>query len=135
MIENQLGDNDKVYGTFDLNEVMSEFPPDPESNSLRRAEILVKTDTLRVVLITMLKGSRLHDHTAPGPITIQVLKGRMNVSVEDASQELAPGEMLALGPGVVHAVEAVEEGAFLLTIAHLSRIPDQGGDQDVPPGL
>ncbi|HWV24910.1 MAG TPA: cupin domain-containing protein [Thermomicrobiales bacterium] len=132
MIENQLGDNDKVYGTFDLNEVMNEFPPDPNSQSLRRAEILVKTDTLRVVLITMLKGSRLHDHTAPGPITIQVLKGSMNVSVESASQVLTPGEMVALGPGVVHAVEAVEEGAFLLTIAHLSRIPDQGGNDDIP---
>lgn len=135
MIENLLGDNDKVYGTFDLNAVMSEFPPDPDSASLRRAEILVKTDTLRVVLITMLRGSKLHDHSAPGPITIQVLKGRMNVSVEDASQVLNPGEMVGIGPGVIHAVEAVEEGAFLLTIAHLSRIPDQGGDQDVPPGL
>src|SRR5699024_5927030 len=134
MIENQLGDNDKVYGTFDLNEVMTEFPPDPDSRSLRRAEILVKTDTIRVVLITMLKGSKLHDHTAPGPITIQVLKGKMNVSVEDAAQVLDAGEMVAIGPGIVHAVEAVEEGAFLLTIAHLSRIPDQGGDQDIPAG-
>src|SRR5699024_1819359 len=130
MIENQLGDNDKVYGAFDLNEVMSEFPPDPQSRSLRRAEILVKTDTMRVILITMLHGSKLHDHTAPGPITIQVIKGKMNVSVEEASQVLNQGEMVAIGPGVLHAVEAAEEGAFLLTIAHLSRIPEQGGDAD-----
>lgn len=135
MIENQLGDNDQVYGTFDLDAVMMEFPPDPASASLRRAEILVKTDTLRVVLITMLKGSKLHDHAAPGPITIQVLEGRMNVSVEDTSQVLHAGELVAMGPGVVHAVEAIEEGAFLLTIAHLSRIPDQGGDEDVPQGV
>lgn len=135
MIENRLGDNDKVYGTFDLKAVMNEFPPDPGSASLRRAEILVKTDTLRVVLITMLRGGKLNEHTAPGPITIQVLEGQMNVSVEDASQVLAAGEMVAIGPGVVHAVEAVEDGAFLLTIAHLSRIPDQGGDEDVPRGL
>lgn len=135
MIENRLGDNDKVYGTFDLKEVMREFPPDPESHSLRRAEILVKTDTMRVVLVTMLTGSRMHDHSAPGPITIQVVRGRMRVSIEEASQVLGAGEMVALGPGVVHAVEAEEDGAFLLTIAHLSRIPDQGGDEDVPPGL
>lgn len=135
MIENQLGDNDKVYGTFNLNEVMVEFAPDPESAALRRAEILVKTDTLRVVLITMLKGGRLHDHTAPGPITIHVLKGKMQVSIEGVAQTLGEGELVSMAPGVVHAVEGVEDGAFLLTIAHLSRIPDQGGDESVPPAL
>ena len=130
MIENQLGDNDQVYGTFNLGEVMNEFAPDPESASLRRAEILVKTDTLRVVLITMLKGGRLHDHTAPGPITIHVLRGKMDVSIEGASQVLSEGELVSMAPGVMHAVEAVEDGAFLLTIAHMSRIPDPGGDAD-----
>lgn len=135
MIENQLGDNDKVYGTFNLDEVMKEFAPDPESASLRRAEILIKTDTLRVVLISMLKGGKLHDHTAPGPITIHVLKGKMNVSIEGASQVLGEGELVSMAPGIVHAVEGVEDGAFLLTIAHLSRIPDEGGDADVPPRL
>jgi len=135
MIENQLGDNDKVYGTFNLDEVMKEFAPDPESASLRRAEILIKTDTLRVVLISMLKGGKLHDHTAPGPITIHVLKGKMAVSIEGASQVLGEGELVSMAPGIVHAVEGVEDGAFLLTIAHLSRIPDEGGDADVPPGL
>jgi|GEM_PF-582837 len=135
MIENQLGDNDKVYGTFNLNEVMREFAPDPESAALRRAEILIKTDTLRVVLITMLKGGKLHDHTAPGPITIHVLKGKMRVSIEGAAQTLGEGELVSMAPGVVHAVEGVEDGAFLLTIAHLSRIPVQGGDENLPPFL
>lgn len=135
MIENQLGDNDKIYGTFNLNEVITEFTPDPASAALRRAEILIKTDTLRVVLITMLRGGKLQDHTAPGPITIHVLKGKMNVSVEGRSQVLAEGGLISLAPGVVHAVEGVEDGAILLTIAHMSRTPDQGGDEDVPKGL
>lgn len=135
MIENQLGENDKVYGTFSLPAVVAEYPPDPASVARHRAEILVKTDTLRVVLITMLSGGTMQDHAAPGPITIQVLQGVMNVSVEGASQALSAGELISLAPGVVHAVEGIEDGAFLLTIAHLSRIPDPGGDADVPPGL
>lgn len=130
MVENRLGDNDKMYGTFDLPRVINEFPPDPDSHARHRAEILVKTDTLRVVLVTMLPGSNLHDHSAPGPITIQTLKGVMNVTYEGGSARLGEGEMIAMAPGVVHAVEGVEEGAFLLTIAHLSRIPDQGGDDN-----
>ncbi len=130
MVENLLGDDDRIYGTFDLAKVVDEFPPDPNSASLRRAEILVKTDTLRVVLVTMLKDGRMHDHSAPGPITIQVLRGKMNVTWDGGSQQLGAGEMVAMAPGVVHGVEGIEEGAFLLTIAHLSRVPDQGGDHD-----
>jgi quercetin dioxygenase-like cupin family protein len=130
MIENQLGDNDKVYGTFNLDQVMSEIPPDPQSEAAHRAQILIKTDTLRVVLITMLKGGRLPDHTAPGPITIHVLRGKMNVSIEGGSQVLSEGELVSMAPGVMHSVEGVEEGAFLLTIAHMSRIPDLGGDNN-----
>lgn len=134
MVENRLGDNDTIYGTFNLAEVMSEIPPDPESEARHRAEILVKTDTLRVVLVTMLSGGFMHDHTAPGPITIQVLQGVMNVSVEGEPRSISAGELISLAPGIVHSVEGVEDGAFLLTIAHLSRVPDPGGDEDVPEG-
>lgn len=135
MVENRLGDNETIYGTFNLAKVMSEIPPDPESEARHRAEILVKTDTLRVVLVTMLSGGFMHDHAAPGPITIQALTGVVNVSVEGDSRTLSAGELMSLAPGVMHGVEGVEDGAFLLTIAHLSRIPDPGGDEDVPEGL
>ncbi|HVL24221.1 MAG TPA: cupin domain-containing protein [Thermomicrobiales bacterium] len=120
--------NEKIYGVFNLDEVIAEFPPDPDSRARHRAEILVKTDTLRVVLVTMLSGGRMHDHAAPGPITIHVVRGAMTVSVEGDPQALNAGEFISLAPGVEHAVEGVEDGAFLLTIAHLSRIPDEGGD-------
>jgi hypothetical protein len=99
MVENQLGDNDTIYGTFNLAEVMSEFPPDPGSAARHRAEILVKTDTLRVVLVTMLSGGFMHDHAAPGPITIQVLKGVINLTVEGESRTLSAGELISLAPG------------------------------------
>ena len=124
----QLGQNTTIYGTFTLDDVISEFPPDPNSAARHRAEILVKTDTLRVVLVTMLSGGTMHEHTAPGPITIHVLSGSVNVSVEGQGRVLGAGELIALAPGVEHAVEGVEDGAFLLTIAHLSRVPDPGGD-------
>jgi len=124
----QLGQNETIYGTFNLHEVIDEFPPDRESAARHRAEILVKTDTLRVVLVTILSGGRLHEHEAPGPITIQVLRGAVNVSVAGEPRVLGAGELISLAPGVEHAVEGVEDGAFLLTIAHLSRVPDEGGD-------
>ncbi len=124
----QLSGNTTVYGTFNLDEVIGELPPDPDSEARHRAEILVKTDTLRVVLVTMLSGGHMHRHAAPGPITIHVLRGAMNVTVEGETHTLGAGEMISLAPHVMHAVEGVEDGAFLLTIAHLSRIPDEGGE-------
>jgi quercetin dioxygenase-like cupin family protein len=124
----RLSQNERIYGTFNLDDVISELPPDPESEARHRAETLIKTGTLRVVLVTILSGGRLHDHSAPGPITIHVLRGAVNVTVEGEQQVLGSGELISLAPGVEHAVEGVEDGAFLLTIAHLSRIPDEGGD-------
>jgi quercetin dioxygenase-like cupin family protein len=117
-----------VYGLIDLEREIERFPPDPESAARHRAEILIKTDTLRVVLVTMLRNGRMHDHSAPGPITVHVLHGAIRFTVGDEGHELRAGQLISLAPGTEHAVEGIEDGAFLLTIAHMSRIPNPGGD-------
>lgn len=116
------------YETFNLREVVSRFPPDPDSAARHRAEILVKSDTLRVVLVTAISGGALNDHHAPGPITIHVIDGSFVVTIDGERQTVSADEVMIMAPGVPHAVECVEDGAFLLTIAHLSRTPDPGGD-------
>jgi quercetin dioxygenase-like cupin family protein len=116
------------YETFNLREVVSRFPPDPDSAARHRAEILVKSDTLRAVLVTALSGGTLHDHSAPGPITIHVIEGSFLVTINGDRQTISADEVMIMAPGVPHSVECIEDGAFLLTIAHLSRTPDRGGD-------
>lgn len=123
-----MSKDDRVYEIFSLPSVMQEFPPDPESAARRRAEILVKSDTLRVVLITALQGSKLNEHSAPGPITVQVVEGSFIFTIEDEPRTMEKGDVVIVAPGVMHAVECVNDGAILLTIAHLSYIPDTGGD-------
>ena len=83
----------------------------------RRAETLIKTDDLRVVLITMNKDVVLQEHTAPGTVTIQALSGQFAVHVEDDDLLLDAGSMVTLAAGVLHSVRAINAGAFLLTIA------------------
>lgn len=119
--------NEQMVGLFDLNEVIGRFPPDPGSVARHRAETLIKTATLRVVLVTMLAGGEMHRHEAPGPITIQVLRGAIRLTIDDVAQDLRAGELISLAGGVPHAVAGIDDGAFLLTIAHLDRIPDPGG--------
>lgn len=118
----------RSFETFSLPEVVSRYPPDPDSAARHRAEILVKSDTLRVVLVTAVTGGALSEHKAPGPITIHVINGSFDVTVGDERKTLNSDEVMIMAPGVPHSVECVEDGAFLLTIAHLSHVPDKGGD-------
>jgi len=106
---------DGFLGMFNVEEEIERFQPD-DTASGRRAETLIKTEGLRVVLVTMRAGITLHEHTAPGPLTIHALHGRFHVTFENQERELGPGDLLSLAAGVRHAVETLAEGAFLLTI-------------------
>ncbi len=107
---------EQLPATFALAEEIDRFHPGTALSG-RRAETLVKTDRLRVVLITMLPGTTMDDHSAPGPITIQTIRGRFSVTSDRVTYDLPTGSLIAIGPDVVHAVHAVEDGAFLLTIS------------------
>jgi quercetin dioxygenase-like cupin family protein len=105
----------RVLGAFDLAAEGERLPPGDEPAG-RRAETLVKEERLRVVLVTMRGGAELREHSAPGPITIQALRGRFAVDAGGERRELPAGTLLALAAGAPHAVRALEDGAFLLTI-------------------
>jgi quercetin dioxygenase-like cupin family protein len=104
----------ETFRQFDLNAEIERFTPDVPSG--RRSETLVKRPHLRVVLVTMRAGTELHEHVAPGPITVQPLQGRFMLIVEGGEHEIAPGALMTLEGDTRHAVRAVEDGAFLLTI-------------------
>ena len=110
--------------TIDLNAEIARFPPHVPSG--RRAETLLKTPHLRVVLVTMQAGAELHDHAAPGPITVQPLQGKFTLLVEGEERAIAKGALAAVESGARHAVRAIDDGAFLLTIAW----PGNGGSGD-----
>ena len=115
---------DTILGKFRLHDEIARLTPG-DSKSGRRADILIKTDRLRVVLVTMRAGAELQEHSAPGPITIQALLGRFSVSVNDDEHDLAHGGLISIQTDVPHSVRAVEDGAFLLTISWL---PDDVAD-------
>ncbi|MGD9711621.1 MAG: cupin domain-containing protein [Thermomicrobiales bacterium] len=108
-----------IMRSVDLQAEIERFAVDSPSG--RRSEILVKTPSLRVVLVTMTAGTESHEHSVDGPITIQALQGRFAVTAGDSSFELAEGGFAALEGGIPHAVHAIEDGAFLLTISWIGR--------------
>lgn len=83
----------------------------------RNAKTLVKEHRLSVVLTVMKQGTRLREHTAPGPISVQTLTGHIRLHALGDTIDLPIGHVVTLGTDIAHDVEAVEESAFLLTIA------------------
>jgi len=83
----------------------------------RNARTLVKEAGLRVVLTVMRSGARLEEHKTSGPISIQTLTGHLRLRTLEETVELPVGHIVMLLGDVAHDVEAVEESAFLLTIA------------------
>ena len=83
----------------------------------RNSKTLVKRPDLRTVLVAIRPGAPMADHVAAGPLTVHVLKGRVRMRMKETSVELGTGHLLALERNERHDVEAIEESAFLLTIA------------------
>lgn len=71
---------------------------------------------LRQTLIALAVGQRLEEHENPGEATVHVLHGRVRLSAGDVSWEGTPGDLLVV-PDSLHALEALEEAAVLLTVA------------------
>ena len=95
-----------------------EEAPSWQRESGRSAETLVKYEEFRIILVRMKPGSYMSHHRAEGPISIHALQGKIRVHLpDDRMEDLKQGDLLTLDRGLEHDVEALEESAFLLTIA------------------
>lgn len=92
------------------------MPGDDVRSARPAAGGLLKERGLRVVLALLHAGTRLDPHHAPGPLTLQVLSGRVRLAAGRQALELGPGVLVALESALEHDVEAVEESALLLTL-------------------
>ncbi len=81
------------------------------------SKTLAKFPNLRVVLVAMETGARLHQHKTPGSIMIQTLRGRIRVNLPTESFEVPSGEFMLLDANLPHEVEGMQESEFLLTIS------------------
>lgn len=81
------------------------------------ARTLVREPDLRVVLLVMKGGARIPEHQAQAMASIHVVSGRVKLRLPDRLADLRAGQLLVLEKGLTHDVEAVDESAFLLTLA------------------
>jgi quercetin dioxygenase-like cupin family protein len=99
------------------------IPDDSPIEPKITATALVKTSNLDVVRLVIPAGKDMANHTAPGDITVQCLKGAIDFTAGDRHYNLTPGRMLYLTAGTVHALHGVEDSVVLVTIVR----GDSGG--------
>ena len=103
--------------TFDLNAEIKRLREEDPWQGGRDSKTLVKNQDFRIVLTVLKADALLHEHKATGRISVQVLPGHIQMHVQDKVFDLPAGHLLALDRAVPHDVKALEDSAFLLTIA------------------
>lgn len=115
----------KTTGTFeggrivDLNDQIDSLFNDPsvKDEAGRKTKMLVKFPEFRIVLVAMRAGTRWNDHKTPARISVQVLRGRIQFHVANATFDLQPGQLLTLDPSVIHSVDSAADSVFLLMLS------------------
>jgi len=77
---------------------------------------LFKSAQLEVIRVVLPAGKAFPPHRVAGEITVQCLEGRIDFSVDGASQELRAGQLLHLAGGVLHGLVGLEDSSALVTI-------------------
>lgn len=103
--------------TFDLNAEIKRVREEDAWQGGRDSKTLVKNQDFRIVLTVMKADAFLHEHKTSGRISPQVLSGHIQMHVQDKVFDLPTGHLLALDRAVPHDVKALEDSAFLLTLA------------------
>ena len=107
----------KDFGQFDLAQEMENSEQQKPWQTGHTARTLFKKADFRMVLVSMEKGSVLKEHHADGTISVQVLKGSIRFTAQGETHTLQANSVVTLGASIKHEVEALDESAFLLTIA------------------
>jgi quercetin dioxygenase-like cupin family protein len=101
---------------FDLSAQLAELRSELPENRDRRGITLVKEHGITVVLTALREGALLREHDTPGPATVQVLDGSVEIRVGDETLRLGPGQIVAFDARVPHEVEASSDAAILITV-------------------
>ena len=90
---------------------------EPYRDGDRNAVTVVKDGTLRVQVVALKPGSRLHENDPEGSLSVQVIEGRATVTIEGASEALGAGSLAVIAAGHRWEVVADEETLLLVQLS------------------
>ena len=90
-----------------------------ERMCVRRHRLAAPAEISHLCLVqTIMKANtRIHEHSAPGSISVQTISGHIRMQVVGREFDLPASHLLALDSAVPYDMEALEDSAFALTIA------------------
>ncbi|MFI9123042.1 cupin [Streptomyces bikiniensis] len=80
----------------------------------RSAHLVVHDGVLRQTVIALTAGTSLDEHNAPPAASLQVLRGRVDLTAADRAEELRAGTLRMI-PKERHGLTALEDAVVLLT--------------------
>jgi len=86
----------------------------------RRASTLFdqpRPHQLRQTVLALTAGHSLGEHNSPGEATLQVIRGRVELSTPTETWTGTAGDLLLIGPDR-HDLRAIEDSAVLLTVVN-----------------
>ncbi|MEP6712978.1 MAG: cupin domain-containing protein [Ferruginibacter sp.] len=105
---------------FDLPAAIERIKKEEEWISGKHNAItLMKSASMRIVVIAMHQGNEMKMHQSDGPITVHIIEGKLNFITENESVILQKGQLVTLQENIKHGLIAIEETVFLLTMVNL----------------
>ena len=80
------------------------------------SKVLYKDDQVRVVVFAFDTDQDLTEHSTPLAAIVQVVSGRIRLTLEDEPVELTAGSWVRMPPSMPHSVHAHEPSVMLLSM-------------------
>jgi len=102
---------------FDLAEQIGQLRQEHYWQSGRNSKTIVKYPDFRIVLTAIRAKTTIHEHHSAGRISVQTVEGCIRMHADGKEFDLPAGSVLVLDRAMPHDVVAIEDSAFLLTVA------------------
>lgn len=103
--------------SVDLNSEIEALHREASWERGKSAKRLTAFLNFRVSIMALKAGSSLGEHHNAGRVSIQTVSGHVRVVAGGKTFDLPPGKIVFLDREVRHDVQAIEESAFLVTVA------------------
>lgn len=98
-------------------EVLQLLPATPATALISQA--LVCDPRLEVMRLALEAGKLIPGHAVAGPLTIQCLKGSVEVQAQGVWHSMQEQQLMYVGEGVEHALQAKVDAIVLVTLVRL----------------
>ena len=77
---------------------------------------IFKAPDIEVMRLVLPAGKHVPDHSVSGSLTVQCLRGKLDLLLRGQTPPLAAGQFTYLAGGVMHALYAPEDSELLVTL-------------------